>query len=553
MNVPPLPARPLLGRDALLADLADRLIAGQSPALSTAGMPGVGKTSLAVALAHHRRVLEHFSDGVLWAGLGPQPDVVSIQADWAAALGVDISGIADLEARRRVLCNALGQRRALIIIDDAWDENVARRLRCGGRTTTLLTTRNDNIARGFAPAAFVSVPELEQDPSEALLRSLAPEAWAAAPKEMRKLAQMTGGLPLALEVLGGYLGQAEHSAFPELIQQALEALQDPGQWLALSGHRVGDAAEASLDAVIALSVENVRRIHPAAARAFDALGAFAPKPARFSLEAAMAVTEADAATLARLIAHNLLAKDGDDLTLHQALAAAAAARCPAAARQRHREYYLAQVREDKDDWQRIAQIYPQLSHAQAHLPPEDASHIEFVGALSTYQTRRGLWVDRRRWLAQALATAHTTKDVIAQACMLNEYGYVYAALGEMPRALTYYNRALKLVRQVGGRDGEAVTLNNIGHVYDALGEKQKALEYYNQALELYRQVGDRWGERITRFNMAVVFYALGEYDHAVAQLEIVVALDEAMGHPDLESDRAVLARVRKKRVQSSGQ
>ena len=86
VNVPPLPSQPLVGRDAMLDDLAARLIAGHSPALSTAGMPGVGKTALAVALAHHRQVLAHFSDGVLWAGLGQQPDIASIQAAWATAL-----------------------------------------------------------------------------------------------------------------------------------------------------------------------------------------------------------------------------------------------------------------------------------------------------------------------------------------------------------------------------------------------------------------------------------------------------------------------------------
>jgi tetratricopeptide (TPR) repeat protein len=93
-------------------------------------------------------------------------------------------------------------------------------------------------------------------------------------------------------------------------------------------------------------------------------------------------------------------------------------------------------------------------------------------------------------------------------------------------------------------ENRATTLNNIGGVYDALGEKQQALAYYEQALPLFRQVGDRWGESITQYNVAMVYQSLGRLDEAEAQLIAVVALDEAIGHPDLESDRAALEKVR---------
>ncbi|HNU04946.1 MAG TPA: hypothetical protein PKL67_12425, partial [Anaerolineae bacterium] len=82
----------------------------------------------------------------------------------------------------------------------------------------------------------------------------------------------------------------------------------------------------------------------------------------------------------------------------------------------------------------------------------------------------------------------------------------------------------------------------------ALGEKQQALDFYNQALPFYRQVGDRWGESITRYNMAVVCADLGDLAGAEAQLLLVVALDEAIGHPDLASDRAALARIQARRA-----
>jgi len=131
-----------------------------------------------------------------------------------------------------------------------------------------------------------------------------------------------------------------------------------------------------------------------------------------------------------------------------------------------------------------------------------------------------------------------------RATLLNNLGRVYDDLGDKAKALEHYNQALPLSRQVGDKSGEATTLNNLGLVYDALGDKQQALDFYQQALPLRRQVGDRSGESITRYNMAMVYRTLGDLARAEAHLAITVALDEAIGHPDLESDRAMLQRVR---------
>jgi hypothetical protein len=62
-NIPALP-KTIVGRADLLTHLVARLCAGTTTALSAEELPRVGKTTLAVALAH-------FRDGVLWAGLDP--------------------------------------------------------------------------------------------------------------------------------------------------------------------------------------------------------------------------------------------------------------------------------------------------------------------------------------------------------------------------------------------------------------------------------------------------------------------------------------------------
>ena len=153
---------------------------------------------------------------------------------------------------------------------------------------------------------------------------------------------------------------------------------------------------------------------------------------------------------------------------------------------------------------------------------------------------------------QALPLRRQVGDRGGEATTLNNIGMVYFALGKKREALAYFEQALELTRQVGDREGEARTLTNIGGVHSDLGEKGKALAYFEQALPLRRQVGDRWGESITRFNIGMVYEALGDLAKAEEQLAIVVALDEAVGHPDLANDRAALERIQAKRKAGSG-
>jgi tetratricopeptide (TPR) repeat protein len=76
-----------------------------------------------------------------------------------------------------------------------------------------------------------------------------------------------------------------------------------------------------------------------------------------------------------------------------------------------------------------------------------------------------------------------------------------------------------------------------------LGDKQQALDYYSQALPLAQQAGDHWQESVIRYNIAMIYMSMDELEKAEEQMIRVIALDEALGHPDLESNRKILAQI----------
>jgi tetratricopeptide (TPR) repeat protein len=148
---------------------------------------------------------------------------------------------------------------------------------------------------------------------------------------------------------------------------------------------------------------------------------------------------------------------------------------------------------------------------------------------------------------QSLPILRAVGNRSVEATTLNNIGTAWDALGEKRKALDFYEQALPIQRAVGNRTGEATTLNNVGLVWSELGEKRKALDFYEQALPIQRAVGNRNVEAVTCFNAGREYEDLGDLDKAIEYVTRCVELDEQVEHPDLESDRAYLEELIRKR------
>ena len=137
----------LVGREDLLQKLKERLYAGEHVVLSAInGLPGVGKTALAVELVHNREVRAYFRDGVLWAGLGPVPNVAGLLGRWGTLLGV-APDHTNIEGWQKAITVAIGERRMLLVIDDAWTVEDSLIFQVGNaQCAHLLTTRLPQVA-----------------------------------------------------------------------------------------------------------------------------------------------------------------------------------------------------------------------------------------------------------------------------------------------------------------------------------------------------------------------------------------------------------------------
>jgi DNA-binding XRE family transcriptional regulator len=135
----PMPAaetNALVGRDALLEQLKQQLYAGGTLAVSAlSGLPGVGKTALALTLAHDAEVQQYFQHGILWVGPGIQPDVQELLGRWGVLVGLpasEMGTIKNYDEWARTLRALIGMRRMLLIIDDVWDVDEALMFLVGG-------------------------------------------------------------------------------------------------------------------------------------------------------------------------------------------------------------------------------------------------------------------------------------------------------------------------------------------------------------------------------------------------------------------------------------
>jgi tetratricopeptide (TPR) repeat protein len=327
---PPQPVHKLLGRDDLLNDLKGRLVAGGTVALI--GWPGAGKTALLLALAYDREVLAHFCDGILWASLGreaEETEVIARLGEWGRALGIsatDASQLTDVPSWARAVHGAIGTRRMLLIVDDAWHPEAALAFRLGGPNCAhLLTTRLPPVASEFARAGVLTVPELGEEDAMALLSHLAPQVVESEPEDARALVRAVDRLPLALTIVGNYLQRESHGGQPRRIRSALGRLQQSEVRLRLEQAQSPLERHPSLPSDTRMSLwaaidVSFQALDEETRKAFRRLGLFRAKPNTFSEEAAVEVSMSSVETLDLLSDYGLLESGGEGrYTLHETI------------------------------------------------------------------------------------------------------------------------------------------------------------------------------------------------------------------------------------------
>ncbi len=495
--VPPQASQPLFGRDELFAGLKDRLLErGRSAFVALYGLPGVGKTSLAIELLHDPETRDEFEDGILWAGLGQHPNPLAILGTWAAELGITPEVIAyrdTLEERANLIRTAIGLRRLLIVVDDAWQIETALSFKLGGPNCSyLLTTRHANLAVEFAGAAQAyRVEELSEEDGFALLSWFASAAVNADPAAAADLVSSVGALPLALVLMGYYLQVQSANEQPRRIKQALEFLRHQNSIFQLqiaqspleSRPDFPPGSLISLEAIIGLSESALTQT---AQQALLDLSLFPSKPDSFSEKAALAVCACSTEELDVLVDSGLLEPvPHDHYCMHQTISDYAALKfsdLPAVGRLI--DYYYQWLSKESKDFQ-INRNVSNIAKAcqQGFRYGVDRPAIFLVNAIFDFLERQGLYDLAFNLLEPALETANRLEEPALQAELLLKMGDIEVRRGRFKVALNYLEQSLPLAQHNGLMEIETASLFQLGLAKLYTGEPQVGFDALSRTLQ----------------------------------------------------------------------
>jgi DNA-binding SARP family transcriptional activator len=200
------------GRAAQIRLLAD-IVRGSCdvvgvPVVAISGLPGSGKTALALQVAHHVRTA--FPDGQLWAsldGASARPrDPADVLGELLRALGMHGLAIPDrADERAAAFRSLLADRRMLIIADDAASAAQVRTLLPGTAGSAVIVTSRQQLTDLEGARLLPLDPLPHAEAISLLARIIGPHRADAEPEAADQLVTSCGRLPLAVRIAGARL------------------------------------------------------------------------------------------------------------------------------------------------------------------------------------------------------------------------------------------------------------------------------------------------------------------------------------------------------------
>lgn len=105
------------------------------------------------------------------------------------------------------------------------------------------------------------------------------------------------------------------------------------------------------------------------------------------------------------------------------------------------------------------------------------------------------------------------KKVLAGA--LNNLGYLKKFQGDIPGALEYYYKSLKLYEEIDYKTNVSALQNNIGFIYKDQGDIKKALDYFLKNLKYFKEHHDSSNISLTLNNIGIVYIDNNQFDDAL--------------------------------------
>jgi DNA-binding SARP family transcriptional activator/tetratricopeptide (TPR) repeat protein len=540
------------------------------------GMAGIGKTALAVHVAH--RLAEGFPDGQIFLDLHghsprrPPYTVSEALGSLLRTLGVPPERIPEDEEQAAALYRQrLADTRTLVVLDNAAHEAQVRPLLPGGGSCLVLVTSRKRL-KALDDAELVPLDLLSPADAVALLRAVTgPARIPAGDPLASEVALLCGHLPLALRIAGALL---RHRPAWDLNHLAGKLRDENWRVSALSdGDRrlaaVFDLSYASLDAahqrlwrclglvpgadLDAWAAATLVEIDPVLATGLledlvddNLLNSYAPGRYRLhdllrayagTLAAADPAAERDAA-LHRLL--NYYAYTAQKASSPVARYPRRAPGCPAPASAPE----LADPQTART-WLRSEQSNLEASFAHARTRGLDRAVIALAAGLAEILLSDGPWT-RALDICQAAAdAAGRVDDPAADADALTDLGRLRQLTGDYPGASSVLTQALAAYRQRRDRLGEANALASLGRVRALTGAYRAAGEALTHALEIYRGIGNRLGEADALTILARLRQVTGDHPGASDALTCALQIYQDLSHPHGQANvLADLGRVR---------
>jgi DNA-binding SARP family transcriptional activator/predicted negative regulator of RcsB-dependent stress response/DNA-binding XRE family transcriptional regulator len=528
------------------------------------GMAGVGKTRLAVHFAHQLLAADRYREVQLYVDLHghadePPADPANVLGSFLRLLGLAGSQIPqDLAARAALYRDRLHDKHALVLLDNAADEDQVLPLLPAGPTNLVLITSRRTLAVDGAHTLPLDL--FTPYEAQVLLAEIAGEGRAADAEAARQVVELCGRHPLAVSL-----------AARRLQARPTWQLADLANRIQQAGHRLDELVVGGrqLRAVFELSY---RAIDREARRVFRLLGVH---PGDDFTEVSVAPLAGLSPRTTRRILDQLIDEHlvtmstSDRYRLHDLVREYAAEKAYDADREPGTrealngllEWYLHAVDEarhvlfphlvdiDLDGWPRPAHL-PRFADDEDAFNWLSAEHANLMAAVSAavqlgrhdiawrlpvalkhYLERASAHDDWLRTGQTALLAARRAGDRAGEAAVLNFLGVGNGQLGRIADALGHLTEAYDICRELGEPAGEAKVLINLGVAYGHEGRLAEAAENLEAALELGRELGDQYLQTRVLSNLGWVHTRLDQHDQAIKALREVLDISQRLGDP----------------------